>query len=134
MGKRELCATPRVFVDGAGHSIEAGDVLYREFCARRRERPGHKRVSINGMSGIESIVPDEGGLLAGERHWIKRVVGWSGSCLIADRLDYSDFQVLMGWELFNDDGERIYEGCGSVSMNGVFDSTVYVVVDELGRE
>jgi len=57
---------PKQFKDKNGNIIKPGDILLREFYARWRERPGHKRVAINGMSGNEVIVSDEGGFLTAD--------------------------------------------------------------------
>lgn len=116
-----------VFLDRNGREIKPGDILRRDFYARWRERPGHKRVAISGMNSNESIVPDEGALLGAEKHWVTYKVGWAGACLIADRLDSSDFQSLMSAELFDKDGNKIHEGSGFHYFNNVFDSTVYEI-------
>ncbi len=119
----------KVFLDKNGTKIKPGDILYREFCVRWRERPGGRRVAINGMSGNESIVSDEGDLLPTEerRRWITRRVEWRGACLVAERLGYSDFQSLMQAQLFDKDGNSIHETTASLDMNSVFDSTVYEI-------
>lgn len=124
----------KTFFDKNGAEIKAGDTLRRDFFARWRERPGHKRVAINGMSHEETIVPDEGRLLGAEKHWVKYSVVWSGACLVADRINYSDFQVLMQAEKFDSDGNGICEGAGFHYFNGVFDSTVYEICDTPNRE
>ena len=49
----------KIFCDMNGLQIKSGDILYREIYTRMRERPGHKRIAISGMSGEESIVCDE---------------------------------------------------------------------------
>ena len=121
---------PQIFKDKDGTIIQAGDILFRQVLARRRERPGHKRVAISGMSGEDTIVPDEGRLLEPEEHWITRKVGWVGACMIAERHTYSDFQVLVTHALFNEKGKRIFESAGFDYMNSCFDSTPYKIVND----
>ena len=118
---------PMIFRDKNGTVIKSGDTLIRRFVARWRERPGHKRVAENSMGG-DVIIPDEGNLKEREPHWVKYHVKWEGACLIADRGECSDFQALMGAELFDDKNQKIHEGSGFHYFNNVFDSTVYEVV------
>ena len=120
----------KVFLDGNGIEIKAGDILRRDFYARWRERPGHKRVAIRAMNDEEVIVPDEGDLLESQKHWVTYKVGWAGACLVAERHKYSDFQALTQAELFDEDGRQIHEGSASHYFNGVFDSTVYEVSED----
>lgn len=118
---------PKEFKDKNGTTIFAGDVLLRIFFARWRERPGHRRIAINGMSGNEVIVMDEGPLKDPHAHWVKYHVKWSGACLIAERGECSDYQVLSQAEKFDAKGREIHEGGAFHYMNSVFDSTVYEV-------
>jgi hypothetical protein len=118
----------KVFLDIDGTPIKAGDVLYREFYIRWRERPGGRRVAINGMSGSESIVNDEGGLLERKKCWITRKVGWMGACLVAERLEYSDFQDLMQGEAFDGDDKEVYEQSATFNMGIAFESERYKIV------
>ncbi len=122
-----LYSTPRVFKDKNGQSIRAGDILFRKIFVRRRQRPGHRRIAIDGMSGREEIVSDEGRFLKPEQHWITRKVGWAGACMVAERADYSDFQAIMGHSLFDEDGKEILEKSAIIDMSNVFDSTVYEI-------
>ncbi len=117
--------TVKVFLDKAGKEIKPGDILRHDFYTRCRERPGHKRITINGMSGNESIVSDEGQLLGAKKGWITYKVGRSGACLIAKRFKSSDFQAISSSELFDNEGNHIYEGAGFHYFNSTFDSTVY---------
>ena len=119
---------PRIFKDKNGSEIKAGDILLRNYIARRRERAGHKRVAVDGMSGADVIVPDEGGLLEGEKHWVTYKVRWDGACMIAERHAWSDFQALSNAEQFDHDGKRIYEGSGFYYMNSAFDSEAYEII------
>ena len=121
---------PKEFKDRHGKRIKAGDILVRKFFARWRERPGHKRVAVESMSGRDVIVSDEGGLNEAQEHWVQYIVKWSGACLIAERGECSDFQALMQANLFDDKGKKIYEGSGFHYMNSVFDSTVYEVLPD----
>lgn len=118
----------KIFKDKNGIEIKAGDVLLRKFIARMREYPGRKIVTVNSMSSRELIIPDEGKLLNREEHWVKYHVTWSGACLIAERGDCSDFQILIQSELFDYDGNKICEGSGFHYFNEVFDSTQYEIV------
>ena len=88
-------------IDKNGREIQPGDTIRMTFNVRRRERPGGRRVAIEGMSGNEVIVPDEGGLLAPSVHWVDFAVRWSGACLIAERTAQSDFQTIMSAECFD---------------------------------
>jgi len=123
----ELHTKPMVFRDKHGNEIKPGDILYRQIFVRRRERPGHRRVAINGMSGNETIVNDEGRLLDLEPHWITRKVGWVGACLVADRHECSDFQAISSHALFSANGERIFESSATKDMNNCFDGSVYEI-------
>ena len=118
----------KVFKDKNGVKINPGDVLRHVFFVRHRERPGHKRVAVEGMTGREVIVLDEGQLKDGtEVHWAEYHVRWCGACLIAERVSYSDFQALMQSECFNEKGERVSVGAAFYYMNSAFNSTVYEV-------
>lgn len=117
----------KIFKDKNGAVIQAGDILLRRFFAKWRERPGHKRVAIHGMSGNEVIVNDEGRLTEPVAHWVEYHVRWSGACLIAERGECSDFQALMMAELFDEEGGQIREGAGFHYMNAMFDSALYEV-------
>ena len=119
--------SPKVFLDKNRRKIKAGDVLYRTFYARWRERPGAKKVVFNGISGQESIVPDEGRLLEAEKHWVTYKVKWAGACLIAERLDCSDNQVLSQAAKFDEKGTPISEGAEFYYFNNAFKSTVYEI-------
>lgn len=123
-----MTTKPKVFKDMNGVIIRPGDTLVLSFFARWRQRPGNKRVAIDRMSGAEIIVPDEGNLGVSERHWVEYDVKWSGACLIAERGECSDFQVLMGAELFDENGKRIYAGSGFYYMNEGFQSHSYRVI------
>ncbi len=118
---------PKVFRDMHGDEIRAGDILFRQVFVRQRERPGHRRVAIDGMSEREEIVSDEGKLLKPVEHWIKRKVGWAGACMVAEREGCSDFQAIMGHSLFDENGKEVLEKTASISMNNTFDSTVYEI-------
>ena len=118
----------KVFRDKNGTPIKAGDTLRRVFYARWRERPGHKRVAFDGMSGNDVIVADEGDLLERKKHWVTYKVKWSGACLVADRLAYSDFQALCGAELFDEAGYKIFEGSAFHYLNANFKSKVYEII------
>jgi len=117
------------FYDKNGVEIKAGDILYREFYSRRRERPCQKRVAYD-MMGNEVIVSDEGELLSPEKQWIKHKVGWSGACMVMSRYDTSNFQGIMGSELFDEHGENIHETSAFTYFNSTFDSTVYEVIND----
>ena len=119
----------KIFKDSNGRDIQAGDILYREVFARWRERPGHKRVAINGMSGQEAVVRDEGNLLNATPQWITRKVRWSGACLIAERHEYSDFQAILGATLFDRDGKQVSESSAFDYMNSVFKGEVYTIIN-----
>ena len=84
--------------DKNGREIQAGDTIRLAFRCRQRERPGHSRVAMNSMTGHESILPDEGGLMPATTQWVTFSVKWSGACLIAERLKVSDFQAVMSGE------------------------------------
>ena len=101
--------------------------LIKYFWARYRERPGHSRVAIQGMSGNQVIVPDEGGLTEATKHWVTYKVGWVGACMIAERYEYSNFQVLMQAELFDEKGNRITTGGAFYYFNSAFESENYEV-------
>ena len=115
------------FKDKNGSEIKAGDILFRNYIARRRERPGNKRAAVDGMSGADVIVPDEGGLLEGEMHWVTYKVRWDGACMIAERNAWSDFDALCNAEKFDYDGKSINVGSGFYYMNSVFDSEAYEI-------
>jgi len=123
----DLHENPKVFKDKHGNEIKAGDILYRQVFVRRRERPGHSRVGIDGMTGNEMIVRDDGKLLDPKSHWITRKVTWSGACMIAEHDNCSDFEEIMTHELFNENGERIYEQSAIIDMNNCFDGSVYKI-------
>ena len=123
---------PEVFKDKNGRPIKAGDVLFRKFFVRKRERPGNKRVAISGMSGEEVIVSDEGKLKEAEEHWVTYRVKWSGACMIAERAEFSDFSAVTADEIFDENGKRISEGSKFHYMNCVFDSRVYEVLNDCG--
>lgn len=116
----------KIFKDINGVEIKEGDLLFRKFYVRRRERPGARSVSLD-MMGNERICNDEGKLGEPEECGILYEVEWSGACLVAERREVSDFQAL-SHAMFNDKGEEIFEGSGFHYMNSVFDSTVYEVV------
>jgi len=125
---------PKVFKDKNGHVIKAGDILFRKFFIRKRERPGHKRVAFNPMSSEESIVLDEGKLLEKQiSSWIARKVLWSGACMIANVFEVSDYQAIIGGhEQFDpNSGKRIFESNNFQYMNNGFDSSVYEIVDHI---
>lgn len=122
---------PKEFKDKNGKVIKAGDLLIRHFYVRRREHPGRRRVAIQGMSGNEVIVSDEGGLLDAERHWITYRAEWDGACLIADRDDCSDLNIVLQSSKFDENGNPINEGDGFHYFNSVFDSTVYEIINEI---
>ncbi len=118
---------PKVFRDMHGKEIKAGDILFRTVIVRERERPHHKRVAICHMSGEESIVSDEGKLLEPKRHWITRKVGWNGACMIAEKGECSDGNGLANGELFDEDGESVFERVANLAMNNSFDSRAYSI-------
>ena len=119
----------KIFKDSKGNTIKAGDILYRALYARKRERPGHKRVAINGMSGQEVIVNDEGYLLPAIPQWITRKVVWHGACLVAERDEYSDFQAIMNSSLFDKEGNEISESGAFYYMNNVFKGENYTIIN-----
>lgn len=118
----------QIFKDMRGVEIKEGDLLFRKFYIRRRERPGARRVGLD-MMGNERICNDEGNLGEREECSIIYEVKRDGACLIADRYEVSDFQLL-SHPMFNEKGESISEGSGFRYMNSVFDSTVYEIVPE----
>lgn len=120
---------PKEFRDRKSTVIKPGDELLIEFVAKFRERPGGRRVAVNGMSGQEVIVSDEGRLKeTGEKCWAKYRVKWSGACLIAERGECSDFQTVMQAELYDDKGRRAHAPAGFHYMNEFFDSTAYKII------
>ena len=116
---------PQQFKDKNWRDINVGDALILNFYARWRERPGKKRIATDNMSGQDGILADEGGLQPPKGCWVEYKVKWSGACLILDREGCSDFQALMGAELFDEKGKSISTGAGFYYMNKGFDSTVY---------
>lgn len=118
----------RIFKDMNGVEIKEGDLLFRKFYIRRRERPGAMRVGLD-MMGNERICNDEGEFGEREECSIIYEVKWDGACMIADRYEESNSQA-SGNAMFNDKDERIFEGSGFHYMNSGFDSTVYEVVPE----
>ena len=122
--------SPKQFKDKNGRTIKAGDVLIRRFFSRTRERAGMKRVAVDGFSGKDVIVNDEGSLLEPKEHWVKYHVEYLGACLIASRGECSDFQVLTSTELFDSKNREISEGSGFHYLNSVFNSEVYEVYNE----
>ena len=119
---------PQEFKDRKGEIIKARDILIRWFYARWRERPGHKRVAIEGMSGLDVIIPDEGRLEKAQTHWAKYLVKWSGACLIAEMIDCSDYQSITQAELFDEKGQQVHVAPGFYYFNKVFDSMIYEIV------
>jgi hypothetical protein len=119
-------STMKTFYDKHGVEIKAGDILRHDFFARMRERPGHKSVAMNGF-GEDVILPDEGILLGAQSHWVTYKVEWRGACLIADRYECSDFNVLLNAELFDENNKHIYEGDTLHYFNNIFDSTLYEI-------
>lgn len=122
--------SPKEFRDKHDVEIKSGNLLIRHFYARQRERPGNKRVAINSMTGQDVIVLDEGALKSQETHWIIYEVGWSGACMIAERRDCSDLDIILSSELYDEAGHRIHEGTAFYYMNSVFDSKVYEVLEK----
>lgn len=122
--------SPKQFKDKNGRIIKAGDVLIRRFFSRTRENAGRRRVAIEGLSGKEVIVNDEGSLMEPKEHWVKYHVEYSGACLIACRGECSDFQALTCAELFDSKNRKISEGSWFHYLNSVFDSKVYEVYNE----
>ena len=118
---------PKTFKDSAGKTIRPGDILYRQFYARWRERPGYKRVAEGSLSGRDVIVSDEGGLKPPTSHWVTYIVEWDGACLIAKRHTWSDFQALTGAEHFDAKGRKISERAAFHYMNGCFNSRKYTI-------
>ena len=104
--------------------------MIRRFFSRIRERAGMKRVAVDGFSGKEVIVNDEGSLLEPKEQWVKYHVEYCGACLIASRGECSDFQVLTNTELFDSKNREISEGSGFHYLNSVFNSEVYEVYNE----
>ena len=87
-----------VLIDKKGRPIRAGDTIRLTFLNRQREHPGRRRVAIEGVSGQEVVVPDEGGMKPASLQWVEFFVYWSGACLVAKRIAQSDFQTLMSGE------------------------------------
>jgi len=108
--------TPHIFKDMNGTPILAGRIVIEHKTVKRFERPGGRRVAVNG-GGVESIVSDEG-TYREEPAWIKRKIEWCGSCLVAERIEESD----------NFD----YGTTATVDLNCVFDGNKYEVVQEDG--
>ncbi len=121
---------PKQFTDKNGKTIKPGDVLIRRFFSRQREYAGRKRCAIEGLSGRDVIVSDEGGLKCAEKQWVKYHIKWDGACLIADRAECSDFQKITSSELFDENNERIFEGGGFHYLNKCFESQLYEVCND----
>lgn len=122
----KLRNNPKVFKDKNGRDIKPGDTIVRHFFYRRRERLGHRRIAFD-MMGNEVIVSDEGSLSEPIKIWIKRRIKWDGACLIAERVECSDFQALMAAELFDDKGDYVCESSFFNYLNNCFKSKVYEV-------
>ena len=126
--------SPKKFKDKYGVTIKPGDILFRKFFARWRDRPGHKRVATDRMTQEDIIVLDEGSLKDPVVNWITYEIGWNGACLIAKRKECFDFQALIQAELYDENGDRIIESAGIQYMNLAFDSTVYEILNTEGVE
>ena len=115
--------------DNNGREIQAGDTIRMTFHNRQRERPGHRRVAVNGMSGNDVIVPDEGGLKPATTQWVTFSVKWSGACLIAERLETSAFQAVMSGENVSiTTGESVSASTAMHYLNEVFNGANFEVL------
>ena len=116
-------------IDKNGREIQPGDTLRLNFNVQMRERPGGRRVAVQSMGGDEVIVPDEGGLLAPERHWVDFAVQWKGACLTAERIGTSDFQTVMSGECTSiATGKRISASSAMYYLNAVFNGSEFEVL------
>ena len=107
--------------DKNGREIQPGDTIRLTFNVRRRERPGGRRVAIQGMSDQEVIVPCEGRLLAPTVHWVDFAVEWAGACLMATRVSTSDFQAAMSGECTSiATGEHVGASSATNYLNAAF--------------
>ena len=122
-----MSSKPKVFKDCNGREIKPGDVLIRRLFARRRERPGHRRVALD-MMGNEVVVNDEGGLVEPVECWVKYKVSWSGACMTADRVACSDLSLIHSSALVDKNGKEASDGAGFHWMSELFDSTVYEIL------
>ena len=75
------------FCDCKRKQIREGDILLEVVEICKSERPNGRRVAVS-MMGNETIVDDHGDQWF-EDGWSKRVVMWSGSCLVAEKIDDS---------------------------------------------
>ena len=115
--------------DKNGREMQAGDTIRLSCNVQHRERPGGRRVAISGMSGVESIVPDEGMLLEPEAHWVDFEVKWSGACLISERVGASDIQaILSGVCTSVTSGKWVGAASALHYLNDRFDGSEYEVV------
>lgn len=115
-------------IDKNGREIQPGDTIRLNFNVRKRERPGGRRVAIEGMSGREVILPDEGGLLTPVAHWVDFYVEWDGACLMARRVGTSDFQVVMSGECLSiATGKHIDASAATRYLNSAFNGAEFEV-------
>jgi hypothetical protein len=116
--------------DKNGRTINPGDTIRLTFNARQRERPGGRRVAIQGLSGNEVIVSDEGGLLAPAVHWVDFAVEWDGACLMARRVSTSDFQAVMSGECTSvSTGKPVSASSAMEYLNSVFNGADFEVMN-----
>jgi hypothetical protein len=109
--------------DKNGREIQPGNTIRMVFNVRQRERPGARRVAIEGMSGQEVIVNDEGSLGSPIPHWVDFVVDWDGACLVAKRVSMSDSQIIRTGECTSImTGKRIDTSSAIHYLNTAFNS------------
>ena len=115
--------------DKNGREIQAGDTIRLIFHNRQRERPGRRRVAVHGMSGNDVIVSDEGGWMPITTQWVTFSVKWCGACLIAERLETSDLQVVMfGENVSITSGESVSASSAWHYLNSVFNGADFEVL------
>lgn len=117
-------------LDKNGKEIRAGDIIRLTFNLFQRERPGGRRVAIEGMSEREVIVPDEGGFLPPTVHWVDFLIEWSGACLIARRIGASDFSSFTSGTCVSiSTGESISASSATHYLNSTFNGAEFEVIN-----
>ena len=115
--------------DKNGRPIQAGDTIRLTFHNIQRQYPGRRRVAVNGMSGDEIILPDEGGYFPPTVQWVDFKVKWSGACLIAERSETSDFQAITSGEnVCIKSGKPINASSAMHYLNAVFSGKDFEVI------